>query len=116
MNIDEEIKQLSNQIDIAMKFESYDEDEEYEKNKSSKYDVLKFILEKHDELKKKIISNTEFVNLFNKCILILINNTGCSEDFEILEEILDNLYEKNLIDSVKYKEIISKSNLGRWIE
>ncbi|SHO58067.1 hypothetical protein [Vibrio quintilis] len=114
--IEKKIKELSYHIDKAMIFESDDEDEEYHINKSSKDRVLKFILEQHDNLKNKIISHDEFVELFNRCILILVSNTGCSEDFEILELILDELYTEQLIDKDKYNEIINGSNLGRWLD
>lgn len=116
IEIDEKIKELSYQIDKAMEFESDDEDEEYQVNKLSKDSVLSFILEQNDNLKNNLISYDEFIELFNRCILILVGNTGCSEDFEILELILDELYNKNIIDKNKYNEIINGSNLGRWLD
>ncbi|RJG42489.1 hypothetical protein [Motilimonas pumila] len=115
-DIKEKIKILSHQIDKAMKFESEDEDEEYFANKSSKDCVLNFILEQHENFKKDRVSRIEFTELFDKCILMLINNTGCSEDFEILESILDKLYSEKLIDEETYSEIVNGSNLGRWLD
>ncbi|WP_421849503.1 hypothetical protein [Marinomonas sp.] len=116
IEIDEKVKELSYHIDKAMEFESDDEDEEYQVNKLSKDSVLSFILEQNDNLKNNLISRDDFIKLFNRCVLLLVGNTGCSEDFEILELILDELYNKKLIDKNKYNEIINGSNLGRWLD
>ncbi|GLS25909.1 hypothetical protein [Marinibactrum halimedae] len=111
----EHLKYLSSNISDAMLFESNDEDEEYQVNKNSKIKVLDFILDEHDKTNDNSISKEQFNIVFLKSLELLQANTGCAEDLEILEDILDVLYDKGLIDKEKYKNIIEGSPCGRWL-
>lgn len=47
-------------------------------------------------------------------LLLLFENTGCQEDFEILNEIITPLFENNILDNKSLKKYFGNSPLSRW--
>jgi hypothetical protein len=47
-------------------------------------------------------------------LLLLFDNTGCQEDFEILDEIISPLFEKNILDDKLLEKYCNNSPLSRW--
>lgn len=86
--------------------EEYSSEEgEYLENKKIKADIIDFI-----------INSNELGELFlvQEALLLLFDNTGCQEDFEILDEIISPLFEKNILDGKLLKKYCSNSPLSRW--
>jgi len=98
-----------------MAFESDDEHEEYIVNKKAKTRILDFILKEKKQLDSKAISLNEFEIILEKSIKVLQENTGCAEDLEILEEILDALCNIKIINSQQYSDIVKGTSSGRWL-
>ena len=46
---------------------------------------------------------------------ILSANAGSHTDLDVLESVLDNLYDAGIIDSDKYELTVKKSACGRWL-
>jgi hypothetical protein len=97
---------LSKELDDFYTKEYSSENEEYLENKGIKSRVVDLIIEakQHDENQ-----------LIEKALFLLFDNTGCQEDFEILNEIILPLVDKKIIT----KELIEKnlgenSPLSRW--
>ncbi|ASA54574.1 hypothetical protein [Vibrio gazogenes] len=115
-DIKEQLKILTSKVESAMIFESDDDEEEYKVNKESKEEVFDFILGQYKNFKDELISESDYIFLFEQCMGLLANNTGCAEDMEILESILDRLYDMNIIDQNCYRNIVESSSLGRWLD
>ena len=114
MTLDEELNAVSAGIASAMLFESDDENKEFEVNKSAKYNAGKFIEKIHRQKLSGTLPSSEYKRLLGKILQVLSDNTGCAEDLEILEMVLDRLHEKGIIDTKTYKDLVSGSSAGRW--
>ena len=111
----EQLKIISSQVSEAMRFESDDEALEYEINMLSKKKIEAFIFDIAKVKYEDKISNEEYEHLLKNSLHILSSNTGCAEDLEILETILDPLFDKGIIDSERYKNLISSTACNRWL-
>lgn len=98
-------KFLSEKMNDFYDQEYLSEEGEYIENKKIKSDIIDFIV-KSNEL-------SEF-SLVQEALLLLFNNTGCQEDFEILNEIITPLFEKNILDNQLLKKYFDNSPLSRW--
>ncbi|WP_036646548.1 hypothetical protein [Pantoea sp. A4] len=83
------------------------EAEEYIENKSIKSDIIEVII-KSNEL-------GEF-SLVQDALFFIFENTGCKEDFEILDEIISPLLKNNILDEKLLKKHFGNSPLSRWKE
>ncbi|MDC9614742.1 hypothetical protein PSI19_12890 [Xenorhabdus khoisanae] len=97
---------ISQELDDFYTKEYSSEHEEYLENKAIKSRIVDLIAEA-----KECDEN----QLIDKAFLLLFDNTGCQEDFEILNEIITPLVDKKIIT----KELIEKnlgenSPLARW--
>ncbi|WP_097447717.1 hypothetical protein, partial [Escherichia coli] len=53
-------------------------------------------------------------SLAQTALLLLFDNTGCQDDFEILNEIITPLFENNILDNKSLKKYFGNSPLSRW--
>lgn len=113
--LESKLNSLKLEVIEGTTFLSDNEEEQFIKNKKKKFKLLDFILEVYSMKNKGKLSEVDFNEFFNKSINILKSNTGCAEDLEILEMILDRLYDNGLINSKLYEKIVSDSSVGRWL-
>ncbi|QNQ22629.1 hypothetical protein HF650_01465 [Kosakonia sp. SMBL-WEM22] len=81
------------------------EEDEYFQNKKIKSDIIDFIVKSNE------LSEFSFVQ---DALLLLFGNTGCREDFEIFNEIITPLFEKNILDNKSLGKYFGNSPLSRW--
>ena len=98
-------KFLSEKMNDFYDQEYLSEEGEYIENKKIKSDIIDFIV-KSNEL-------SEF-SLVQNALLLVFENTGCQEDFEILNEIITPLFENNILDNKSLKKYFGNSPLSRW--
>lgn len=67
------------------------------------------------KLKDVIIKNKDNKQIVEKALLVLAEVTGCAEDHEIAEEILDDLFGKVIIDKTQLDVYYSNVAAGRWL-
>ena len=87
-------KFLSEKMNDFYDQEYLSEEGEYIENKKIKSDIIDFIVQ--------------------NALLLLFENTGCQEDFEILNEIITPLFENNILDNKSLKKYFGNSPLSRW--
>lgn len=100
-----QLKKLSQKLNDFYSEEYQTEKDEYFANKEIKSELVDFII--------KSYNSSEFC-LAQDALLLLFDNTGCQEDFEILDEIIPPLLEKNILDGKLLEEYCNKSPLSRW--
>ena len=83
----------------------YDQEYLSEEGEYIENNIIDFIV-KSNEL-------SEF-SLVQNALLLLFENTGCQEDFEILNEIITPLFENNILDNKSLKKYFGNSPLSRW--
>ncbi|MFK7050544.1 hypothetical protein FLACOL_00238 [Flavobacterium columnare] len=80
-----------------------DNTDDYNENKRIKNKLKDYILNNFSDNKK-----------VREALYLLANHTGCAEDSEIAEEILDYLFENKIITQNEIDFFYSNSNLKRW--
>lgn len=85
---------------------------EYKTNQTNKQQIRQLILKiKQDQH----LSEAEQQHLVNEALLLLAKNTGCAEDSEIAEEILDHLFfELKLIHQNDIDRFYQFNATRRW--
>lgn len=83
-----QLKNLSKKLNDFYSEEYLSEEDEYLANKEIKSELIGFIIKSND--------SSEFC-LVQDALLLLFDNTGCQEDFEILDEIISPLFEKKFL-------------------
>ncbi len=111
---DQELLNIKDDIEQAMSFESESDEEDYLVNLSAKEKLLLYITKKQKPLQSKKISQENFHKNLNLTLDIIKKNTGCAEDLEIAEKILDRLIQLEIISLNKYREILEESPANRW--
>lgn len=114
-DVDETLSRLKKEVETGTAFFSDDEDEQFARNKEPKIKVLDFILESQSKYGAGHFSAEAFDELLGRALYVLRDNTGCAEDLEILEMVLDRLFDEKIIDSKIYEEIVSGGSVGRWL-
>jgi len=69
------------------------------------------------EIMCKVINGQKdenFKDILEKGLLYLTENTGCAEDLKVTEYVLDNWFDKKIIDSDVYWKCVENSACGRW--
>ena len=56
-----------------------------------------------------------FDDLLRDALSVLSQNTGSHTDLDVLESILDQLYDLGIIDGDKYEQTVRNSACGRWL-
>ncbi|MDU7195733.1 MULTISPECIES: hypothetical protein [Phytobacter] len=100
-----QLKNLSKKLNDFYSEEYLSEEDEYLANKEIKSELIEFIIKSND--------SSEFL-LVQNALLLLFDNTGCQEDFEILDEIISPLFEKNILDDKLLEKYCNNSPLSRW--
>ena len=100
------------------------EDIEKIKSEISKYYEMTFKNDEDDynyniviknKLKEIIINSQDNHMVVDKALLVLAESTGCSEDQEIAEEIIDYLFENQFINQNQLNLFYSNIGTGRWM-
>ncbi|WP_233959460.1 hypothetical protein [Pectobacterium versatile] len=97
---------LSEELASSYEKEYSSDDEEYFENKRMKSELVDFIIDANSRGEMSFVDNA---------FEILLENTGCQEDFEILEEILRPVIEKKIIDEDLLEKHLQESPLSRWL-
>ncbi len=98
------------------------EDIEKIKSEISKYYEMTFKNDEDDyniviknKLKEIIINSQDNHMVVDKALLVLAESTGCSEDQEIAEEIINYLFENKFIDNKQLELFYNNIGTGRWL-
>ncbi|WP_228007960.1 hypothetical protein [Citrobacter sp. BDA59-3] len=100
-----QLKKISKKLNDFYSEEYLYEEDEYLANKEIKAELVDFIIKSNE--------SSEFL-LVQDALLLLFDNTGCQEDFEILDEIISPLFEKNILDDKLLEKYCNNSPLSRW--
>ena len=103
---------LKERIEEHYKKEFISEEEEYNDNFSHKNNLVQFVIECYSNNKLNTVSKKK---ILTDTLNILSEFTGCAEDLEILEKLLDILIEKNIINMKEYNNTIEMSSVSRWL-
>ncbi|MEL7631839.1 hypothetical protein AAGW04_23010 [Pectobacterium aroidearum] len=105
-NLNSRLVYLSDELASSYEKEYSSDEEEYFENKRIKSELVDFILDanSHGEM-----------SLVDSAFKVLLDNTGCQEDFEILEEIIRPIIEKKIIDKDLLEKYLQESPLSRWL-
>ena len=93
-------------------YQNINEDEEFIKNKQIKNIIKEKIITINND---KTLSKKEIYNSINEFLRLLAENTGCMEDYQISNEILSELENKNIINKDNINYYSKYENMGRWI-
>lgn len=107
-------------VDIEKEIESFfsknfaDDNASLSNNRKEKGKINSFILEITSDVKKGIITQKQRDDLLEKALKLLGKYTGCTEDMEVADEILDNLLIKNFITKDDLKYFTDNTSINRW--
>jgi len=99
-----EIEAIELEIEAYYSMSFTSEKESYNKNKLIKNKLKKVIIELNNNHEKEI----------EQALFVLARNTGCVENQEIAEEIIEHLHENNFIDTTHINYFYENINTGRW--
>lgn len=87
-------------------------EEEYETNKSNKEQIKTLIIETEND---RSLCEYEKQKIIEKALYLLAKNTGCVQDEEIAEDILDKLfYEMKILNQKDIEYYYILNSTGRW--
>lgn len=101
-----QLNKLAQELDAFYDIEYSSDDEEYSKNKAIKLRIVELVLTancKRGDL------------LIDKALTLLMENSGCQYDVQILMEILPPLVDSGLIAQEELSDYIDNSPMGRWL-
>ncbi|MDX6917654.1 hypothetical protein R9X49_21340 [Pectobacterium carotovorum] len=78
----------------------------YRENEKIKSDVVDFIFD---------ANSCDEIDFVDKAFKLLVEHTGCQEDFEILERILLPAFERKILDAELLDKYLKESPLSRWL-
>lgn len=52
--------------------------------------------------------------IINRSLMILAKSTGCAEDLEIAESVLDDLFERKIIHEIELNVFYEHASTARW--
>jgi hypothetical protein len=115
MDFNTELNQIKEEIDNYQNMPPLtDEEESYKKNKALKNKLKSFIEKVIKAFESNTINVQEKNDLITKALIVLAESTGCAEDLEIADNILDDLYEKEYISATDLNTFKENANTGRW--
>ena len=91
------------------------EKDDEKRNREAKNTMLQFLLKKHTDHQAGKLNANEFKAHLNNALSVLQQYTGCAEDLEIFESILDTLLEKNIMTKEDYIQAINNTATNRWL-
>ena len=103
MSFLQQLEEIKSDLDQYYKLNFKTDLEDYNYNKSLK-----------NRLKKLIINVSDDSKIKKKVLLVLAQNTGCSEDHEIAEEIINHLFDNNFIDEIHLNYYYDNVSTNRW--
>lgn len=104
MNDFQKIEIIEEQISQYYEMVFDDEGEDYNYNKQLK-----------NKLKKIILNSKNDSIIIEKALLVLAKSTGCAEDQEIAEEIINYLFENKIINSHQLGVFYDNLGTNRWL-
>ncbi len=99
MTQEDQIKKLSEEL--------FDLDGDAHYSKMS--EICEIVLSAH------AIRHSELGMILGEGLKAMARNAGCHETLGVLECMLDRMYDKSIIDSKKYEEVVRSSACGRWM-
>ncbi|WP_343615985.1 hypothetical protein [Flavobacterium sp.] len=63
---------------------------------------------------KAVIINSKSNNVIDKALEVLAESTGCAEDLQIAEDILNELFENKVIDKNQFDTFYKNVGTNRW--
>ena len=63
---------------------------------------------------KAVIINSKSNNVIDKALDVLAESTGCAEDLQIAEDILNELFENKVIDKNQFDTFYKNVGTNRW--
>ncbi|AYH04834.1 hypothetical protein EXT68_19700 [Pectobacterium parmentieri] len=96
---------LSERLNTSYDNSYLSDEDEYIENKKIKSEVVCFICDAHACGERLLVE---------KALKLLLDNTGCQEDFDILEEIISPVLKNKIIDSELLNKYLKDSPLFRW--
>jgi hypothetical protein len=104
MNDFQKIESVEKQISQyhEMKFDNANEDYNYNKTLKNK-------------LKEVIINSKKSIVIIEKALLVLAKSTGCAEDQEIAEDIINYLLENKIINNNQLDLFYDNLGTNRWL-
>jgi len=91
------------------------EEKDYQDNYNKKKKLIDYLIENYHKKENSLFSEIEFGTILEKVLKTFSDNTGCSDDLEILENLFDKLFELKIIDTNTYKKTIESSPVNRWL-
>ena len=103
MNDFQKIESIEEQISqyYEMIFDNADEDYSYNKRLKNKL--------------KEIIINSKNNIIIEKALLVLAKSTGCAEDQEIAEDIINYLFENKIVNNNQLDLFYNNLGTNRWL-
>lgn len=104
MSFLEKLNEIENQIQKYYEMSFENEREDYEHNKSLKRKIEQLIID----------SKKDHSNVIDAALLVLAKSTGCAEDQEIAEDIVNRLYDQKHISHVQLNYFYDNISTRRW--
>lgn len=101
-----ELNKLAQELDSFYDIAYSSDDEEYSKNKAIKLRIVELVLTANCKPGDLLI---------DKALTLLMDNSGCQYDVQILMEILPPLVDSGLIAQEELSDYIESSSVGRWL-
>ncbi|SAK49409.1 hypothetical protein AWB80_01344 [Caballeronia pedi] len=96
---------LANEMNEFYSLEFLSDYDEYEKNKKIKSNIIQLIID---------AENYGDTSIREGAVNLLFDNTGCQEDFEILEQLFAPLFASGILDKKLLEDRLKQSPLSRW--
>jgi len=104
MNDFQKIENIENQISQYYKMIFDSDTDDYNYNK-----LLK------NQLNEVIMNSRNNIIIVEKALLVLAKSTGCAEDQEIAEDIMDYLFENKIINTKELNLFYDNLGTNRWL-
>lgn len=105
MDFLEKLNEIENQIQKYYEMSFENDEEDYNYNRSLKIKIEHLIID----------SKKGHSNIIDAALLVLAKSTGCAEDQEIAENIINRLHDQKFISDVELNYFYDNISTGRWV-
>jgi len=108
-------KIMSELAKVEQLLNEYYENEPFneQKNKFIKNRIKELIILAYEDAS---LSETDKQASIDKALILLAEHTGCGEDYQIAQAILDDLYDqRKIINQKNIDDFYANSPIGRWL-